>query len=85
MSSFFHYFIILYCKLTNYPIRGAYLTCSNKIRRLVIRASIVNHENNSSIADNFKISTSTVQRMLEKFHRNEETDKLPRGANKPFK
>ena len=69
----------------NNPLRGAYLTCSNEIRRLVVRASVVNHQSNSFIADNYQISTRTVQRILEKFHRTEETDKLPRGGNKPFK
>ena len=65
----------------NNPLIWAYLTCSTEIRRLVVLASMVN----SFIADNFKISSRTVQRILEKFHRSEETDKLPRGGNKPFK
>ena len=50
----------------------------------------MNHENNSFVAYNFKISTNLVritlvQRNLEEFHRTEQTDKLPRGGNKPFK
>jgi len=69
----------------NNPLRGAYLTCSNEIRRLVVRASVVNHQSNAEIANNFRISTRTVQRILEKYHRTEQTDKLPRGGNKPFK
>ena len=69
----------------NNPLRGPYLTCSNEIRRLVIRASIELHQSNSFIANFFKISIKTVQRILHKFHLTEETDKLPRGGNKPFK
>jgi transposase len=69
----------------NNPLRGAYLTCSNEMRRLVVRASVVNNQNNSLNAENYQISKRTVQRILEKFHRTELTDKLPRGGNKPFK
>ena len=69
----------------NNPLRGAYLTCSNEIRRLVIRASTEYNQSNSFIANLFKISLKTVQRILFKFRETEETDKLPRGGNKPFK
>jgi transposase len=67
------------------PLRGAYLTCSNEIRRLVIPASVELNQGNSFIAAFYKISIKTVQRILNKFHLTEETDKLPRGGNKPFK
>jgi transposase len=69
----------------NNPLRGAYLKCSNEIRRLVVRSSTVSHQSNSIIAVNYQISKRTVQRILEKFHRTEVTDQLPRGGNKPFK
>ena len=67
------------------PLRSPYLTCSNEMRRLVIRASTEYNQSNSFIANLFKILTRTVQRVLHKFHLTEETDKLPRGGNKPFK
>ena len=67
------------------PLRGAYLTCSNEVRRLVIRSSIEYNQNNNYIANFFRISKKTVQRILSKFRETEETDKLPRGGNKPFK
>ena len=69
----------------NNPLRGAYLTCANEIRRLVVRASTEYPQSNSYIAEFFKISKRTVQRILFKFHNNEEVDKLPRGGKKPFK
>jgi hypothetical protein len=67
------------------PLRGVYLTCSNEIRRLVIPASVELNQGNSFIATFYKISIKTVQRILNKFHLTEETDKLPSGGNKPFK
>jgi hypothetical protein len=67
------------------PLRGVYLTCSNKIRRLVIRASVELNQGKSFFAVFFKISIRPVQRILNKFHLTEETDKLPSGGNKPFK
>jgi len=67
------------------PIRGAYISCSNEIRRLVIHASTVNHQSNTQLALTFRISKRTVQRFLLKFHSTAITDKLPRGGNKPFK
>ena len=69
----------------NNPLRGAYLTCSNEIRRLVVRSSIEYNQSNSYIANFFRISKKTVQRILFKFRETEEIDKLPRGGNKPFK
>ena len=54
----------------NNPLRGAYLTCANEIRRLVVRASTEYHQSNSYIAEFFKISKRTVQRILFKFHNN---------------
>ena len=50
------------------PLRSPYLTCSNEMRRLVIRGSTELNQSNSFIADLFKISTRTVQRILDKFH-----------------
>ena len=41
-----------------------YLTCSNEIRCLVIRASTEYNQSNSFIANLFKISLKTVQREL---------------------
>ena len=69
----------------NNPLRGVYLTCANEVRRLVVRSSVEYHQSNAYIAEFFNISKRTVQRILSKFHNNEETDKLPRGGNKPFK
>ena len=69
----------------NNPLRGPNLTCSNEIRRLVIRASTEYNQSNSFISNIFKISLKTVQRILFKFRETEVTDKLPRGGNKPFK
>ena len=69
----------------NKPLIGVYSTCSNEIRRLVIRASVELNQSNAFIANFFKISKRTVQRILLKFHLTEETDKLPRGGKKPFK
>jgi hypothetical protein len=62
------------------PLRGAYLTCSNEIRRLVIHASTELNQGNTFIAAFFKISIRTVQKILNKFYLTEETDKLPRGG-----
>jgi hypothetical protein len=67
------------------PLRGAYLTCSNEIRRLVIHASTELNQGNTFLAAFLKISIRTVQRILNKFHLTELTDKLPRGGKKPFK
>ena len=64
------------------PLRGAYLTCSNKIRQLVIHASTELNQGNTFISAFFKISSRTVQRILNKFHLTEDTDKLSRGGNK---
>ena len=36
------------------PLRGAYLTCSNEIRRLVIHASVEMNQANSFIAALFQ-------------------------------
>jgi transposase len=69
----------------NNPLRGAYITCSNEVRRLVVRSSIEYNQSNTYIAEYFQISKKTVQRILFKFRETEETDKLPRGGNKPFK
>lgn len=69
----------------NNPLRGAYLTCSSEVRRLVVCSSIEYNQNNSYIANYFRISKKTVERILSKFRETEETDKLPRGGNKPFK
>ena len=69
----------------NNPLRGAYITCSNEVRRLVVRSSIEYNQSNTYIAEYFQISKKTVQRILFKFREIEETDKLPRGGNKPFK
>ncbi len=66
------------------PLRGAYLTCSNEIRWLVIYASTELNQDNTFIAAFFKILIRTVQRILNKFHLTEETDKFPRGGKKPF-
>ncbi len=55
------------------------------MRRLVIRGSTELNQSNFFIANLFKISTRTVQRILHKFQLTEMTDKLPSGGNKPFK
>ena len=40
----------------NNPLRGAYLTCANEIRRLVVRSSVEYHQhNNCSIIYNNEI------------------------------
>ena len=35
----------------NNPLRGAYLTCANEIRRLVVRSSVEYHQSNAYIAE----------------------------------
>ena len=44
----------------NNPLRGSNLTCSNEIRRLVVRASTEYNQSNSFISNIFKISLKTV-------------------------
>ena len=39
----------------NNPLRGAYLTCCNEIRRLVVRSSIEYNQSNSYKANFFRI------------------------------
>ena len=43
----------------NNPHRGPNLTCSNEIRRLVVRASTEYNQSNSFISDIFKISLAS--------------------------
>ena len=50
----------------NNPLRGAYLTCANEIRRLVVHASTEYHQSNSYIAEFFKISKRTVQTVIQR-------------------
>jgi len=66
MSSFIHALMShkLNTMAENNPIRGAYLTCSNEIRRLVVRASTVYNQSNSFIVVFFRNSVKTVQKII---------------------
>ena len=66
-------------------VRAPNITCSDAIRRLVINAYTVNYCSTAQIATTFLISQRTVQRIIERFYEDNETDKKKQGGYKPRK
>jgi len=68
----------------NNPLRAVYLTCTNEIRRLVVRASVEYHQSNAYKLSSFTFPKELFKEFYPNFHDTEETDKLSLWWEKAF-